>query len=302
MTIKSLLKRIYSRIRTIAASKRGSAAYWTVHMVSHSNFHSSEESLNHFHWRNAQYPGYLELMPVSGQNHKVVLDYGCGPGNDVVGFAVYSNPQKLIAADVSNTAIEIAQKRLALHGKQAEFIHVDEISNSIHLPSESVDYIHTSGVLHHCTNLSAVLKEFHRILKTDGEVSVMVYNYHSIWLHLYTAWIQQLNLGKYQSMSVLEAFRRTTDGEECPISHCYTSDQFIGIMHNHGFEGKFKGASISLTEMRMLDKRFDAIGDRRLPSEHRNFLSELRFDDRGVPIYKGSVAGINACYSFHKSN
>lgn len=271
-------------------------------MVTHDTFRSANESLQHFEWRNAQYPGYIDLMPVAGQDGKVVLDYGCGPGNDLVGFAVYSNPSKLIAVDVSKTALAKAQERLALHGRDAEFIHIEEFSNAIPVPSESVDYIHASGVLHHCANLDAVLKELHRILKREGELAVMVYNYNSIWLHLHAAWIYQLDLGKDQDLPVLDAFRRTTDGEECPISRCYTPDQFLELMRCHGFEGTFKGAAIAIAEMKILARRFDAIEDRRLAAEHRKFLSALKFDERGIPLYQGSVAGHDACYRFKKIN
>jgi ubiquinone/menaquinone biosynthesis C-methylase UbiE len=305
--MKTLINRIYNRIRRdivthreTRAARRGSAAYWTVHMVPTDSFKSADNSLDLFHWRNAQYPGYIDLMPVSGQDGKVVLDYGCGPGNDVVGFAVFSNPLKLIAVDVSKSAIQKAQERLAVHGKTAEFIHIDEIDNTIPLPSESVDYIHSSGVLHHCANLEAVLKEFHRILKPGGEIAVMVYNYQSVWLHLYVAWMHQLERGRYQNLPVLDAFRRTTDGEGCPIAHCYSPEQFLDLMQKNGFKGTFTGSAVSLTEMKCLEKRYDAIKDRRLPSEHRDFLSALTFDKRGIPYYKGSVAGIDACYKFKK--
>ncbi len=218
-----------------------------------------------------------------------------------MGFSVYSNPKKLIAVDVSKTALAKAKERLALHGKEAEFILIDEISNSIPVSSESVDYIHTSGVLHHCANPDAVLKEFHRILKPDGVISVMVYNYQSIFLHLYVAYMRQLEMGEHQGLPVKDAFRSTTDGEDCPISHCYKPDEFLYLMRSHGFEGTFKGAAISLKEMQCLNRRFAAIADRRLPVEHREFLSDLTFDQRGLPLYSDSVAGIDACYSFEKS-
>ena len=51
-------------------------SYWSVHMVNKKTFGTVEQSLEHFHWRNSIYPGYIELMPV---NSLVVLDYGCGP-------------------------------------------------------------------------------------------------------------------------------------------------------------------------------------------------------------------------------
>ena len=31
-------------------------------------------------------------MPVNQADGLVVLDYGCGPGNDLVGFGHFSNP------------------------------------------------------------------------------------------------------------------------------------------------------------------------------------------------------------------
>lgn len=292
--------RVLNKLRRIIAAYGGSAAYWSVYMVTHETFKSAAESLEHFHWRNQQYPGYLELMPVDGKDGKVVLDYGCGPGNDLVGFAMYSNPSKLIGVDVSKTALKKAEERLAIHGKQAVFINIDESSNIIPLGSESVDYIHTSGVLHHCANLESVLAELYRILKHDGELVVMVYNYNSIWLHLHAAWIYQLKTGKCTGQSVLDAFRHTTDGAECPIAHCYRPEEFLAKMQAYGFAGSFTGAAISLHEMKCLNQRFDALFDRRLATEHRDFLSALTFDEHGIPHYKGAVAGIDACYSFRK--
>ena len=43
-----------------------SVEYWTQHNVTeHRRFASAAESKNFFNWRNAQYPGYIELLPVS---------------------------------------------------------------------------------------------------------------------------------------------------------------------------------------------------------------------------------------------
>ena len=296
------LKDIKSNTTHTIVSNKGSAAYWTGHMVANKAFTSAEESLEHFHWRNDQYPGYIDLMPVHGQDGKVVLDYGCGPGNDVVGFATYSNVKKLIAADVSPTALEAAKRRLQLHNKNAEFMQVDENKNDIPLPDKSVDYIHTSGVLHHCANLGAILNELHRILKDDGQISVMVYNYSSIWVHLYVAYILQIQQGKFKENSIIEAFRRSTDGENCPISNCYKPGDFISLMRSHGFEGKLKGAAISKTEMKYIGKRLEATEDRRLAEEHRVFLSELTFNEKGIPLHNGVVAGIDACYQLEKQS
>jgi hypothetical protein len=63
-----------------------------------------------------------------------------------------------------------------------------------------------------------------------------------------------------------------------------------------GFEARFTGAAISVFEMSLIPKRFDAIMDRRLPPLSRRFLSELAFSERGVPLIDGTVAGVDACF------
>ena len=99
--IAGLLSRLHGKA---AAPDMSSTSYWTRHNVTlHHDFGNAEDSLRYFHWRNAQYFGYLERMPVSGYDGKVVLDYGCGPGHDLVGFGSFSKPSRLIGIDVSAT-------------------------------------------------------------------------------------------------------------------------------------------------------------------------------------------------------
>ena len=128
----------------------------------------------------------------------------------------------------------------------------------------------------------------------------MVYNFDSIWLHLLTAYVNQIEKGLYSKMSLKQAFRASTDGPEVPISKCYKPQEFEGIVRKIGFSGGFKGCSMSTTEMSLLPKRFKAIEDKRLASTHREFLSSLSFNKYGHPLYKGVIAGMNACFLFKK--
>ena len=67
--------------------------YWTGHNVTdHHDFLSVEDSLDFLDWRNKCYLYYQDLMPTDQANDKVVLDYGCGPGHDLVGFSINSKP------------------------------------------------------------------------------------------------------------------------------------------------------------------------------------------------------------------
>ncbi|MCT7974891.1 class I SAM-dependent methyltransferase [Laspinema olomoucense] len=298
--LKYLINRSVTQVKKRIAAKGGSASYWTSHLVVNEEFTERETSLDHFHWRNAQYPGYIDLMPVTGADELVVLDYGCGPGNDLVGFSEFSSPKKLIGVDVSKTALAAADRRLALHSQNFDLIHIQEDENIIPLESNSVDLVHSSGVLHHAQNLQAAIHEIRRILKPGGRLQVMVYNYDSLWLHLYTAYVLQIEMGRYSDLALLDAFRHSTDGPYCPISKCYKPISFLEEIESHGYTGKFKGAAISCFEMSILPKRLAAIQNRSLSREHRDFLCSLEFNKYGHPTYSGVIAGIDACYEFTK--
>lgn len=274
--------------------------YWSKHMVETSRFKTQEEAIHHFRWRSEQYIDYLNYMPVSGQDGKIVLDYGCGPGHDTVGFSAYSNPEKIISMDISAPAIEIAKNNVGLFRDDVEFHLINENNNKIPLPDKSVDYIHCSGVLMCTTDLDTILSEFHRVLKDDGEMAIMVYNYQSIYLHLYTAYIQPVKNKKFVGLPLMEAFKRNTDGEECPISTCYKPEEFNQKVSQFGFKGKFLGAGVSLLEMQLARYRFEAIKHYELAQEHRDFLLNLTFDNRQVPYFEGHAAGIDACFRFKK--
>ena len=158
--------------------------YWNDHNVTlHHQFTTPAELLDFYRRRHEAYPGYIDMMPCHGQDGKVVLDFGCGPGHDLVGFALYSKPARLIGMDVSKTSLGQAQARLRLHGKEVELLHVPYDQEVIPLPSRSVDYIHCSGVLMLIQRPQDTLAEFARVLKPGGEIRCMVYNYNSIWVH-----------------------------------------------------------------------------------------------------------------------
>src|SRR4051812_28062961 len=74
-------------------SSLSSESYWSDFNVTlHKKFASAAESLEYMDWRNDQYVDYLKFLPVSSHDGEVILDYGCGPGHDLVGFLTHSRP------------------------------------------------------------------------------------------------------------------------------------------------------------------------------------------------------------------
>jgi len=316
MQVAELQRNITTRLddvqvrRNLAAGFRGDyyrsdarhqtvAEYWSKHNVTgHRQFESATESLDYFDQRNLQYPGYIGLLPVTGWDGKVVIDYGCGPGNDLVGFAHYSRPERLLGVDVSPASLREAAARLALHDRRAELIHLPHGVYALPLESGSVDYIHCSGVLMLVEDPLRLLREFRRVLKPSGELRLMVYNYDSLWLHLYVAYVVRLENGLYADVDIRDAFSRTTDGEDCPLVRVWRPSEMAEMAASTGFECAYLGAAMSLWELHLMPLRFRAMLDPRLERESREFLLALELDRRGFPLYRGNYAGIDACYRF----
>lgn len=297
MKLSNIVARITGSGAPDPALANAVAEYWTDHNVTlHKQFASRAESLDYFHWRCDQYPGYLSLMPVAGQDGADVLDYGCGPGHDLVGFVEYSKPRRLVGIDVSTSSLKEAKQRLALHGgDRTELVLAQPNATRFDFPDGAFDYIHSSGVLHHVPDLAGTLAEMRRMLRPDGRMRVMVYNYNSLWLHLYVAYVLRLQDCKIPvELPIRQAFSRSTDGPDCPIANCYTPDEFGEIAAAAGFRWRLVGAACSLYEMQMASEhRLKACMDQRLERVHREFLLALTFDERGTPLYRGVPAGVD---------
>lgn len=277
------------------------ADYWTRHNVTlHHRFRSATESVEYFHWRNDQYFNYITLMPVAGFDGQAVLDYGCGPGHDLVGFVECSNVESLVGVDVSPSSLAEAKARLQLHRGDVELLLLEQADGALPYPDETFNHIHSSGVLHHTPNPAVILAELRRVLRPGGTMNVMVYNYDSLWLHLYVAYQRSIVEGLFPGLTIREQFAKSTDGEDCPIANCYRPQEWLGICRDAGLEGEFSGAAISMHEASLCPKRFDAIRDQRLRKESRDFLLQLEMDRHGLPLYQGHYAGVDACFRLTK--
>ena len=90
----------------------------------------------------------------------------------------------------------------------------------------------------------------------------MVYNYNSLWVHLYTAFVVQIEKQKYKNMTILDAFKYVTDGPQIAQFRIVINGRFLKKMEPFGFSGIFKGASMSLHELELLPKRVAALNSR----------------------------------------
>jgi SAM-dependent methyltransferase len=279
--------------------------YWTAHLVRSEPFKSAGDSERYLAWRFEEYPLFREFSGLYGEHPgEVILDYGCGPGHDVVGFALYSGARRIIGVDVSPTALDLAAQRVALHSidsDRVELLHTSDADPALALEDASVDHFSCQGVLHHTSDPQAILRELHRVLRPKGTGSIMVYHRDSVWWHLWTAYDRMIIDGTLAGLDIVEAFRRNTDGPACPISVAYRGDEFVALCASVGFEASFLGGYLSRHELERLRASWAlAISDERLAIEHRTFLRELTYDLAGRPMHHGMHAGIGGAYRVRK--
>src|SRR3954467_12675844 len=280
-------------------SQRGTAVdrYWGEWTVNSTPFASAADSEAYLEWRFSAYPGFRELTGFWGDHGgETILDYGCGPGNDVVGFLLYTDAARVIGFDVSPKALRLATDRIALHGVDPSRYVLQRVTDrprgTLPVPDRSVDFLNCQGVLHHVSDPESILRELRRVLKPGARGIVMVYNRESIYFHLYVAYMRMIDQGLFPGASVEEAFTASTDGPDCPIARAYRPSEFVAICEKAGFAATFAGAYFAEPELQWLREHLDdALASPALGDEHKSYLAGLDMDADGLPTYDGERAG-----------
>jgi ubiquinone/menaquinone biosynthesis C-methylase UbiE len=288
---------LLNRLRPATAVER----YWSRHTVNDTPFRDATASEAYLEWRFAEYPLFRELTGLWGDHRgELIMDYGCGPGNDVTGFLLYAEPAIVVGVDVSMKALRLTERRLALHGIPAGrfgLVRVNESDRRLPFEDRRFDHVNSSGVIHHVSEPLHVLRELRRVLKPSGTCTIMVYNRDSVYFHVYTAYMRTIVEKRFQGLPVEEAFRRNTDGPKCPVSRAYGAGEFLALCRKAGFNGEFAGGYFLKDELAWLrDHREGALASPELADEHKSFVSELEQDDNGYPTYRGKHAGIGGVY------
>lgn len=101
-----------------------------------------------------------------------VLEIGCGIGTDGLQFARAGADYTGI--DLTEAAIDLARKNFESAGTKGEF-RVSDAEN-LDFADESFDVVYSHGVLHHTPDITAAVREVHRVLKPGGRAIVMLYH------------------------------------------------------------------------------------------------------------------------------
>jgi SAM-dependent methyltransferase len=280
--------------------------YWRRHTVRGKTFLSRQASLDYIVELTDGRPLKRELLKLHGPHKgKVIMDYGCGPGNDLAGFAEYSEATKIIGVDISPKALQLARSRVSWHVRdpsQLSFIRVADEDVRLPLIDCGIDYIQSLGVIHHATNPNRIFCEFHRLLKPDGQVRIMLYNADSLHIQLEIGYVWRLVNGMRGEASPEALFTSTAD-LGAPIAHCVRPGDVAAWIDGVGFDVEFVGGFFVPGETTEWEKKRDlALADHRVSGRQREFLESLERHSDGLPYYLGKPAGLGGVYVLTKRN
>ncbi len=181
------------------------------------------------------------LFPI--RNDALILDLGCGPGFWTVEFLLSSKCKKIVAADLTLNALQIAKKRLKVYKVDAGFAQAN--AEILPFASNSFDHVNCQGVIHHTPNTEQCLDEIARILKPGGSCLISVY-YRNLFLRHWNKmnWIGKLLLklgAKFHgrgrenifAQSDVNEIVRLYDGADNPLGKAYSKQEFIGMLKSH---------------------------------------------------------------------
>lgn len=155
---------------------------------------------------------------------KVVLDYGCGSGEDSL-FAARHGAREVVGVDISPVAVENSINRIKAEGfdNSVRFLCID--GEAMPFPDSTFDFAIEYGVLHH-VDLHAAMRELVRVLKPGGEMictETLGHNpairlYRRMTPHLRTPWENEHVLRKEDFEIISRYFNKV----EMKFFHLFT--------------------------------------------------------------------------------
>jgi ubiquinone/menaquinone biosynthesis C-methylase UbiE len=115
---------------------------------------------------------YKRLNTAGLKQGQKVLEVGCGPGFFTIPAAkIVGDGGHVYAIDVNPVAVEHVRRKIERQGlKNVEVIRAD--AGETGLADESLDTAFLFAVIHAFPNVGEVMREMHRVLKTNGTLSV----------------------------------------------------------------------------------------------------------------------------------
>ena len=190
--------------------------------------------------------GYLNELSVEGYpsvadmssdtvGGKTFLNIGCGGGYEGLLFSGYGT--RYIGVDFSHNAALLTRQIVEKAGFDGTTFQAE--AEALPFSNDSIDYIYSSGVLHHTPNTNQTLREVYRVLKPGGTAMIGLYATYStmfLWYRLHA-----ILRGNFSKAAIDDWMNANTEGDwqvennKNRWTKTYTKSQFRTMMQGAGF-------------------------------------------------------------------
>ncbi len=183
---------------------------WLLHRRSGGDAEAEDAALTYLH----QVRDWLVSASRLGEN-EVLLDVGCGDGLVAFGALEQTTATQVIFSDISQDLLDRAQSIADEKGvtDRCRFLNAsaDDLSA---VPDASVDAVTTRSVLIYVAAKAKALREFHRVLKAGGRLSIFEPINRFAYLepsHLFRGWDVGPVMALAQKVREVYRFRQPAD-------------------------------------------------------------------------------------------
>lgn len=182
-----------------------------------------------------KYAPYLEKFMIwDNYRNKDVLEIGCGSGSDTI--SLLTAGARVTALDITDNAVQITKQRTLLHGFNSDTADVSVVKyNGRQIPYEdnTFDVVYSCGVLHHTPYMENLLSEARRVLRSDGDLKLMLYHRESL-LYYYSILYRNIMAGSTDARDYLLS-RYSEFREGCPYTRCFSRVEIMDMLNRMGF-------------------------------------------------------------------
>jgi len=178
-------------------------------------------------------PWLAELVPFGAMSGREVLEIGCGAGFDAYDFCKAG--ARYTGIDITPENPRRTRAHLALYGLNPGVARAD--AEDLPFGAGRFDVTYSNGVLHHTPDIAKSLREQHQVLKSGGEIWIVLYHRNSIFYWFTLFLVEHLLCRGYRKRSFEERLSMIefTTSDVRPLVNVYSRGEVRTMLRDAGF-------------------------------------------------------------------
>ncbi len=176
------------------------------------------------------------LQGVSLENDSLVLDVGCGTGNNTILFTKATNA-KVTGLDISHGMLEKAAEK----DKQIQL--VQSPAEALPFADETFQFVFMTEVIHHLPDPRSSIQDIHRVLGTEGSLCVVTQSHKQIDGRMTSRFFPasaRVDKERYPDTDVIEEFMLKsgfdrTSPKEYQFRPTQLGEEYLNTARNRGY-------------------------------------------------------------------